>query len=79
MIIAYRVHNPAVGLACGTAIGGVLYLAARWRHWVLPSAARLRAGIPSEAPAASTEPVPPIRAASAEPEHSDAVARGLIA
>ena len=39
MIIAYRVHHPAVGLACGTAIGGVLYLVARWRHWVLPSAA----------------------------------------
>jgi uncharacterized membrane protein YeiH len=59
MIITYRVHHPAVGLACGTALGGVLYLAARWRHWVLPSAARLRAGIPSGAPAASTEPARP--------------------
>ena len=59
MIIAYRVHHPAVGLACGTAIGGVLHLVARRRHWVLPSAARLRAGIPSEAPAASTEPARP--------------------
>ena len=28
MIIAYRVHHPAVGLACGTVIGGVLYLVA---------------------------------------------------
>ena len=42
MIIAYRLHHPAAGLACGTAIGGALYLVARWRHWVLPSAARLR-------------------------------------
>jgi uncharacterized membrane protein YeiH len=56
MIIAYRLHHPAVGLACGTAIGGVLYLAARRRHWVLPPVARPRAAPPSQASAASTEP-----------------------
>jgi len=39
MIIAYHLHHPGAGLACGTAVGGVLYLVARWRHWVLPSAA----------------------------------------
>jgi uncharacterized membrane protein YeiH len=65
MIIAYRLHYPGAGLACGTAIGGVLYLVARWRHWVLPPAVRLHAETPGEPPAASTEP-----AASAQPEHS---------
>jgi uncharacterized membrane protein YeiH len=59
MIIANRLQYPAAGLACGTAIGGVLYLVARWRHWVLPPAARLRAGTPREPPAASTEPARP--------------------
>jgi uncharacterized membrane protein YeiH len=56
MIVAYRLHHPEAGLAGGTAIGGVLYLVARWRHWVLPSVARPRAETPSEAPPASTEP-----------------------
>jgi uncharacterized membrane protein YeiH len=59
MIIAYRLHYSEAGLACGTAIGGVLYLVARWRHWVLPSVVRLRAEPPSEASADSTEPAPP--------------------
>ena len=36
MIATYRLHHPAAGLVGGTAIGGVLYLVARWRHWVLP-------------------------------------------
>jgi uncharacterized membrane protein YeiH len=49
MIVAYRLQHPEAGLVGGTAIGGVLYLAARRRHWVLPPAARLRAGTPSEA------------------------------
>jgi uncharacterized membrane protein YeiH len=40
MVIAYRLHYPGAGLACGTAIGGVLYLVARWRHWILPPAGR---------------------------------------
>jgi uncharacterized membrane protein YeiH len=56
MIIASRLHHPAAGLACGTAIGGVLYLVACWRHWVLPSVLRQHAEAPSEPPAASTEP-----------------------
>jgi len=71
MVIAYRLHYPGAELACGTAIGGVLYLVARWRHWVLPPAVRLHSGTPSEAAAASTEPARP-----AEPEHSDAATRG---
>ena len=59
MIIAYRLHHPGAGLACGTAIGGVLYLAARRRHWVLPPAARPRAGSPGETSSASAEPARP--------------------
>jgi uncharacterized membrane protein YeiH len=59
MIIAARLHCPEAGLAGGAATGGVLYLLARWRHWVLPPTARLRAGTPSEAPAASTESARP--------------------
>jgi uncharacterized membrane protein YeiH len=59
MIIAYRFHHPAAGLVCGTAIGGVLYLVARWRHWVLPPAVRLPAGSRSETSATSTEPTLP--------------------
>jgi uncharacterized membrane protein YeiH len=59
MIIAFRLHHPGAGLAIGTATGGVLYLVARWRHWVLPSAVHLRAETPSEASAASTEPPRP--------------------
>jgi uncharacterized membrane protein YeiH len=59
MIIAYRLHDPAAGLACGTAIGGVLYLVARWRHWVLPSAGRPQTGTAGDASAASTEPTRP--------------------
>jgi len=34
-------------------------LVARWRHWVLPPAARPRAGTPSGPTAASTEPTRP--------------------
>lgn len=59
MITAYRLHYPEAGLACGTAIGGALYLVARRRHWVLPPAVRPRAETPSEASAASTEPARP--------------------
>jgi hypothetical protein len=59
MIIANRLHYPAAGLACGTAVGGVLYLLARWRHWVLPSVIRLRGEPPIEASAAPTEPARP--------------------
>jgi uncharacterized membrane protein YeiH len=59
MVIAYRLHHPGAGLAGGTAIGGVLYLVARWRHWVLPPAARPRAGTPAKASTASTEPTRP--------------------
>jgi len=59
MIIASRLQYPVAGLACGTAIGGVLYLVARWRHWVLPSPECPRAETPSEASAASTEPARP--------------------
>jgi uncharacterized membrane protein YeiH len=59
MIIAHLLHYPAAGLVCGTAIGGVLYLAARRRRWVLPPVARVRAETPSEASAASTEPARP--------------------
>jgi hypothetical protein len=59
MVTAYRLHHPGAGLVGGTAIGGVLYLVARWRHWVLPSAGRLRAGTPSNASAASGEPARP--------------------
>jgi uncharacterized membrane protein YeiH len=73
MITAYRLHHPEAGLACGTAVGGVLYLVARRRHWVLPPAVRPRAGTPSGASAASGA-----GAASAEPEHSDAATRKLI-
>jgi len=58
MIIAYRLHYPEAGLACGTAIGGVLYLVARRRHWVLRPAARPRAGTPGEKSHASAEPTP---------------------
>ncbi|MGB6579875.1 MAG: TRIC cation channel family protein [Streptosporangiaceae bacterium] len=71
MITAYRLHYPGAGLACGTAIGGVLYLVARRRHWVLPPAVRLHAETPGGASAASTEPARP-----AEREHSDAATRG---
>src|SRR6185437_12958137 len=56
MIVAYRLQHPEAGLAGGTAIGGVLYLVARWRHWVLPSVERQRAETPVEASTASTEP-----------------------
>jgi uncharacterized membrane protein YeiH len=59
MITAYRLHHPEVGLACGTAIGGALYLVARRRHWVMPPAVRSRAETPSEASAAATEPARP--------------------
>jgi hypothetical protein len=59
MIIAYRLHYPEAGLACGTVIGGALYIVARRRHWVLPPAGRPRAGTPSKASAASTEPARP--------------------
>lgn len=59
MITAYRLHHPAAGLVGGSAIGGVLYLVARWRHWVLPSAGRPRAARPSDASAASSEPTRP--------------------
>jgi uncharacterized membrane protein YeiH len=71
MITAYRLHYPGAGLACGTAIGGVVYLVARRRHWVLPPAVRLHAETPGGASAASTEPTRP-----AEPQHSDAATRG---
>jgi uncharacterized membrane protein YeiH len=56
MIIAYRLQHPEAGLAAGTAIGGVLYLVARWRHWVLPSVERQWAETPVEASTASAEP-----------------------
>ena len=49
MIVAYRLQHPEAGLAGGTAIGGVLYLVARWRQWVLPSVERQRAETPVEA------------------------------
>lgn len=71
MITAHRLHYPGAGLACGTAIGGVLYLVARRRHWVLPPAVRLHAETPGGASATSTEAARP-----AEPEHSDAATRG---
>ena len=54
MIIAYRLHYSEAGLAGGTAAGGVLYLVARWRHWVLPSAGHLRAEPPGDAPNPNT-------------------------
>jgi uncharacterized membrane protein YeiH len=56
MIVAYRLQHPEAGLVGGTAIGGVLYLVARWRHWVLPSVERQRAETPVEASTASTQP-----------------------
>jgi uncharacterized membrane protein YeiH len=56
MIVAYRLQHPEAGLAGGAAIGGVLYLVARWRHWVLPSVERQRAETPVEASTASAEP-----------------------
>jgi uncharacterized membrane protein YeiH len=59
MIVASRLHHPGAGLAWGTAIGGVLYLVARWRHWVLPPAGRLRTGTASQTSAGSTEPTRP--------------------
>jgi uncharacterized membrane protein YeiH len=59
MIVAYRLHHPEVRPVSGTAIGGVLYLLARWRHWALPSVGRLRAETPSKASPASTEPTRP--------------------
>ena len=73
MIIAYRLHYPEAGLACGTVIGGALYLVARRRHWVLPPAGRPRAGTPSKASAASggADPV------DAEPEHSGTATKEL--
>jgi uncharacterized membrane protein YeiH len=46
MIIAYHLHAPAAGLVSGAVVGGVLYLLAHWRHWVLPPAERLRAETP---------------------------------
>jgi uncharacterized membrane protein YeiH len=55
MIIAHLLHYPEVGLACGTAIGGALYLVARRRHWVLPPAARPRADEPEHSDAATSE------------------------
>jgi len=59
MIIAHRLHHPEAGLACGTAIGGALYLVARRRHWVLPLAVRLHAETPSETSAAPSDPARP--------------------
>jgi uncharacterized membrane protein YeiH len=59
MIIANRLQHPGAGMAGGTAIGGILYLLARWRHWVLPSVVRRHAETPSEASPASTEPTRP--------------------
>jgi uncharacterized membrane protein YeiH len=50
MIVAYRLQHPEAGLIGGTAIGGVLYLVARWRHWVLPPVERQGAETPGAAP-----------------------------
>jgi uncharacterized membrane protein YeiH len=36
VMVAYRLGYPAAGLVGGVAVGGVSYLVARWRHWVLP-------------------------------------------
>lgn len=58
MIIAYRLHHSDAGLACGTAVGGVLYLLAHWRHWVLPSVLRPRAETSGEAPAERARSAP---------------------
>jgi hypothetical protein len=55
MIIAYRLHCSEAGLAGGTAVGGILYLVARWRHWVLPPVLRPRAEPPGEASSAPAE------------------------
>ncbi|MGH3209916.1 MAG: trimeric intracellular cation channel family protein [Trebonia sp.] len=59
MITAYRLQCPQAGLAGGTAIGGILYLVARRRHWILPSALRSQAEPPGDASAAATEPARP--------------------
>jgi uncharacterized membrane protein YeiH len=53
MIVAFRLQHPEAGLVGGTAIGGVLYLVARWRHWVLPPVERQGAEASGEASAAS--------------------------
>jgi len=53
MIVAYRLQHPEAGLVGGTAIGGILYLVARWRHWVLPPVERQGAEASGNASAAS--------------------------
>jgi uncharacterized membrane protein YeiH len=74
MITASRLHYPVAGLAGGTAIGGVLYLVALRRHWVLPPVVHKRAGTPAETSPAATEPAQP----ASNPEHPDPTTRELI-
>jgi uncharacterized membrane protein YeiH len=55
MVIAYHLGHAEAGLVGGTATGGVLYLVAHWRHWVLPPVERQGAETPGTASAASAE------------------------